>query len=777
MMHSITMKLEFVDIACQRPAASGGRESFCKIGRRRSNDMILRGVSGSALPGGMVAVMGSSGCGKTTLLDVLGGVRKTKVSGTVNLNESCRSKTVGYIRQRDCFISDLTVHDILKYEALIKLGRKMNFKQKMGFVQDAIEDGGLERCRNAVVRSSVGHGGVSGGEMKRLSLACMLMMKRSVLLLDEPTSGMDSDSALEFVSCLESLATRRKLVVMCVIHQPSAQILEKFPRLIWMEAGELLYQGGTNDVEKYLMTLGFTRPSHLSIMEFLSQLSRNIGTCASLSDAYKKNIRCLPSGLYDVYHELNCAELPLGSSPASSVADRQNSFDDSDSQPNSDSDCDEPSNDCAELPLDNVATGPASPDADNGFDGTTSQAVVDTDCGDSSDDCAEVPVNTFATSVVSPEDNALMDVDRSTSLPVADADCTDSDDCAELPLNSFATSPASHADFSHNRISVSISPRVGGSLCTDPSDDLVIHSEKSQASEQPCASLESERCSLERVSTSGCSQGDGGDGDSERRLSRDSNGRPSRRFSTAHDIDAGVPLYATQFYWLFRRTLRGTLTQSMGSLALCQMLIPGLFLGLVMFQNVREPSEDDLAKVVFGLIFVGVFSGVHSAFIAINLLYHDVDLYSIERSTSAYPLSAFFLAHSLARMVRQTLSTTGFFLIATPLMGMRMSPSILLSTWALLMLIASVGDAAALLVWSCVKSEADGRFYVLVFVKTSSLLGGMFAPQPNIPVWLRWLPSVFPWTYAGNVVAQNVLWGMNFRCSTSNPGKCPISCG
>eukprot|EP00922_Rhytidocystis_sp_ex-Travisia-forbesii_P045629 GHVS01068075.1.p1 GENE.GHVS01068075.1~~GHVS01068075.1.p1 ORF type:complete len:549 (+),score=23.54 GHVS01068075.1:744-2390(+) len=490
--------------------------------------------------------------------------------------------------------------------------------------------------------------------MKRLSLARTLMTKRSVLLLDEPTSGMDSDSALEFVSCLEELATKRNLVVICVIHQPSAQVLEKFPRMIWMEAGELVYQGPTKNIEDYLVSLGLTPPSHLSIVEYMSQLTRNVDTCSLLTDAYKSHIIRLPSGAYDLQYE-----------PVS-----------------------------AELPRNHFTTSPVSrPPVDtqnNRIDESTSPQAVDTDCHDLS----------HAPSVSSEMIESTDEQDSDSSLE--DEDETRSLDGDEAPDNE-------------------------------------------------------------------------GRRDSAGSQRRDSNGRTSRRFSAGPDIDYGSPLYAMQVYWLFRRTVRSTLTQSMSPLALCQMIIPGLFLGLVMFQNLRDPTEDDVAKVVLGLIFIGVFSLIKSAYIAMNLLCQDVELYHQERTTSVYPLSAFLLAHSLARIVREALVISVFFLIAAPLAGLRMSPSIFLSTWAILLLVLSVGDAGALLVWSCVNAESEGRFYILLLSQASSLLGGLFAPQSSIPLWCRWLPSVLPWSYAGNVVAQNILWGMTFRCSKSNPGPCPIS--
>eukprot|EP00922_Rhytidocystis_sp_ex-Travisia-forbesii_P045620 GHVS01068066.1.p1 GENE.GHVS01068066.1~~GHVS01068066.1.p1 ORF type:complete len:699 (+),score=33.70 GHVS01068066.1:155-2251(+) len=640
------MQLEFEDIVCRKPPSSD-RLNLRKLGRRNSDEPILKGISGSAPPGEMVAVMGSSGCGKTTLLDVLSGARTERVTGSVSFNGNRSRKMVGYIRQGDCFVSDLTVYEILKYEALVKLGRKMNFKRKMTWVQDVIEETGLQRCRNTVVQSTVGKGGVSGGEMKRLSVACILMMKRPVLLLDEPTSGMDSHSALEFVSCLEALTRSRKLVVMCVIHQPSAQVLAKFPRLIWLEAGEVVYQGCTNDLEQYLTTLGLTCPSHLSMVEFMSQLARNPDTCLRLKDASKSHITRLPSCLYEVQHS-----------------------------PTSD-----------ELTINNFATSPASPAAD--------------------------------------ADNRL---DKPTSAPGADADCI------------------------------------------APPNALAVDSEVKQSAAKQRGSVESDvqtrSSSVAALSSEGVERSD-----SDRQQRR----RSSVLYSTDHDLDWSAPRYWTQVYWLFRRTLRSTLSHSLDVTSLCQMLIPGLFLGLVMFQNLRDPTEDDIARVVLGLIFFGVFSAIKSSYLAMNMLYHDVDLFYKERSTSAYPLSAFLLAHSLARMVRHTLSISGFFLTAAPLAGIRMSPSIFLSTWALLLLVASVGDAGALMVWSCVNTEADARNCILLVGQASALLGGNFAPQTDIPLWIRWLPSLLPWTYVGNVVAQNVLLGMNFRCSQSNSGPCPIS--
>lgn len=84
--------------------------------------------------------------------------------------------------------------------------------------------------------------GISGGELKRLSIAVELLASPSLLLLDEVTSGLDSVSALEVMRYIRKL-TDSGMVTICSIHQPSSEIMDLIDDIVLLSHGRLLYAG------------------------------------------------------------------------------------------------------------------------------------------------------------------------------------------------------------------------------------------------------------------------------------------------------------------------------------------------------------------------------------------------------------------------------------------------------------------------------------------------------------------------------------------------------
>ncbi|MFI5957132.1 ABC transporter ATP-binding protein [Cryptosporangium sp. NPDC051539] len=147
-------------------------------GKRR----VLRGVSFSAPAGAVVGLLGPSGCGKTTLMRCLVGVQKVR-SGTVSVlgapagSAPLRSR-VGYVTQAPSVYADLTVRENARYFATI-LG------VDPAKADQAVHDVGLDDHATQLV------GALSGGQHTRASLACALVGGPDVLVLDEPTVGLD----------------------------------------------------------------------------------------------------------------------------------------------------------------------------------------------------------------------------------------------------------------------------------------------------------------------------------------------------------------------------------------------------------------------------------------------------------------------------------------------------------------------------------------------------------------------------------------------------------
>lgn len=96
---------------------------------------------------------------------------------------------------------------------------------------------------------------VSGGERRRVSIGVALVTDPRAVFLDEPTTGLDSDGALSTVRLLKRLAGAGR-TVLCTIHQPSADICQRYDDFLLLAGGQVLYCGPWADAEAYFNNLG-----------------------------------------------------------------------------------------------------------------------------------------------------------------------------------------------------------------------------------------------------------------------------------------------------------------------------------------------------------------------------------------------------------------------------------------------------------------------------------------------------------------------------------------
>ena len=170
---------------------------------------ILTGVYGSAKAGEITAIIGKSGAGKTSLLNILA----QRVSwgrlaeGAFSINKGATAnprllrENSSYLRQEDIYHTALTPYEVMMNAANFLV--KGNHARRVRVVNELINDLNLEECKNNVIGSFFGKGGISGGQKRRLSLALELMTDPDVLFLDEPTSGLDSFTALLVMSIIK----------------------------------------------------------------------------------------------------------------------------------------------------------------------------------------------------------------------------------------------------------------------------------------------------------------------------------------------------------------------------------------------------------------------------------------------------------------------------------------------------------------------------------------------------------------------------------------------
>ncbi|CAA7019220.1 unnamed protein product [Microthlaspi erraticum] len=278
--------LKFIDITYKVIITKGIASS--------SEKSILNGISGSAYPGELLALMGPSGSGKTTLLNLLGGrFHQKNIGGLVSYNDKPYSKNlktrIGFVHQDDVLFPHLTVKETLTYTALLRLPKVLTKQQKEQRAISVIQELGLERCQDTMIGGSFVRG-VSGGERKRVCIGNEIMTNPSLLLLDEPTSSLDSTTALKIIQMLQSIAKAGKTVV-TTIHQPSSRLFHRFDKLVVLSRGSLLYFGKASEAMSYFSSVGCSPLLSMNPAEFLLDLANGNMNDISIPSALKEKAK------------------------------------------------------------------------------------------------------------------------------------------------------------------------------------------------------------------------------------------------------------------------------------------------------------------------------------------------------------------------------------------------------------------------------------------------------------------------------------------------------
>ncbi|KAJ3186130.1 hypothetical protein HK101_009721 [Irineochytrium annulatum] len=261
--------LIFTDLGCSihaRPAGSRGPPE------RR---VLLEGVTGCVRPGQLLAVMGPSGAGKSTFLDVLsrrtaaggkGGAYMT--TGRVFLGEGADAREVfntqqmatvaSYVEQSDDLLGVLTVRETIAFAAQLNNPYEPT-AERMARVDALIASLGLSKVSSTIVGNAL-QKGLSGGQMRRTTVACSLITRPQVLFLDEPTSGLDATTAREVVAAVRRIAKAQKMVVVATIHQPNFETLSLFDELLLLANGRVMYNGPIASLGDFFEAFGTPVP-------------------------------------------------------------------------------------------------------------------------------------------------------------------------------------------------------------------------------------------------------------------------------------------------------------------------------------------------------------------------------------------------------------------------------------------------------------------------------------------------------------------------------------
>ncbi|POM57870.1 ABC Superfamily [Phytophthora palmivora] len=197
---------------------------------------LLRGITANFEPGRMVALMGATGAGKTTLMDVIAG-RKTggRIVGDIIVNGEPKnpanfSRITAYCEQMDIHSEAASIYEALVFSANLRLPPTFTEEQRMNLVHETLELLELASISGEMV------GSLSVEQKKRVTIGVEVVSNPSILFLDEPTSGLDARSALIVMRGVQSIA-RTGRTVLCTIHQPSISIFELFDGLLLLQKG------------------------------------------------------------------------------------------------------------------------------------------------------------------------------------------------------------------------------------------------------------------------------------------------------------------------------------------------------------------------------------------------------------------------------------------------------------------------------------------------------------------------------------------------------------
>ncbi|MDR1556574.1 MAG: ATP-binding cassette domain-containing protein [Tannerellaceae bacterium] len=203
--------------------------------------------------GQLVAIMGGSGVGKSTLLSILNGsIRPDQGSVSINgypvASYQARQLT-GFVPQDDLLIEELTVFQNLWFTARFCFDG-IPFQEIEKRVNQVLEDLDLSEIKDLEVGSPLKKM-ISGGQRKRLNIALELIREPAILYLDEPTSGLSSSDSEKVMMLLKEQTHKGRLIIVN-IHQPSSEIYKLFDRL-WLldKGGYPIYDGNPIEAITY----------------------------------------------------------------------------------------------------------------------------------------------------------------------------------------------------------------------------------------------------------------------------------------------------------------------------------------------------------------------------------------------------------------------------------------------------------------------------------------------------------------------------------------------
>ncbi|NXT71231.1 ABCG2 protein, partial [Chaetops frenatus] len=272
---------------CYRVKIKSGLLCF----RKTTDKEVLRNVNGIMKPG-LNAILGPTGGGKSSLLDILAARKDPHgLSGDILINGAPQPAnfkcTSGYVVQDDVVMGTLTVRENLKFSAALRLPKSVKEEEKNERVNQIIKELGLSKVADSKVGTQFSRG-VSGGERKRTNIGMELITDPAILFLDEPTTGLDASTANAVLLLLKRMSKQGKTIIFS-IHQPRYSIFRLFDNLTLLAAGRVLYHGPAQQAMEYFQSIGYQCEPYNNPADFFLDIINGDSTAVALNKAAEGN--------------------------------------------------------------------------------------------------------------------------------------------------------------------------------------------------------------------------------------------------------------------------------------------------------------------------------------------------------------------------------------------------------------------------------------------------------------------------------------------------------
>eukprot|EP01132_Coremiostelium_polycephalum_P006122 gene6122-7628_t len=243
--------------------------------------ILLNDASFYLKPGRMTLLMGAPGSGKSVLIKTLanrwgnGKIEGSLLFNNHPLDSSTHQKDTIYVNQEDRHIALLTVRETMDFSAQCNMGENVSDQVKNERVNLILDQMGMNHTSNTIVGNEFFRG-ISGGQKRRVTIASEFTKCPNLILMDEPTTGLDSATSFSIISKVKTITIESKTSTLISLLQPSPELTALFDDVMIMtEHGHIAYFGPMEEILPYFKSIGISPLPDQPIAEFFQEVSED----------------------------------------------------------------------------------------------------------------------------------------------------------------------------------------------------------------------------------------------------------------------------------------------------------------------------------------------------------------------------------------------------------------------------------------------------------------------------------------------------------------------